>query len=214
MCVCGRGGTISFPSVSSGYGDDGAGVLQLESRIHLLQGAPQVDERCSSCFIRVRKRRFGQVRISLWGRPLKGSCSCSFVDRAPPRVWECNKAAHWFSRLSHGFPPGEATMVVQRASSSTQSNIIQPSQKQWQCCTVYRPSGSPDRRTELPLRSADIQTFHLTTADGAGHQSRLQSVELYFYFWNILNKLNSCHKMPHSFFFSHEGKIIKPFLSR
>lgn len=127
VCVCvGGGGTIGFPSVSSGYGDDGAGVLQLESRIHLLQGALQVDERCSSCFIRVRKRRFGQVRISLRGRPLKGSWSCSFVDRAPPRVWECNKAAHWFSRLSHG----EATMVVQRASSSTQSNIIQPSQKQ------------------------------------------------------------------------------------
>lgn len=80
LCVGGRHHRFS-PSVSSGYGDNGAGVLQLESRIRLLQGALQVDERWSSCFIRGHKRRFRQVRIFT-----------IFIDRAPPRGWECMDA--------------------------------------------------------------------------------------------------------------------------
>lgn len=81
----GRGGAIGFPppSVSSGYGDNGAGVLQLESRIRLLQGALQVDERWSSCFIRGSQDFIkGQLSRSVASFTI-------FIDRAPPRGWEC-----------------------------------------------------------------------------------------------------------------------------
>lgn len=159
------------PPVSSGYGDNGAGVLQLGSRIGLLQGALQVDERWSSCFIRGRKSQDfvrGQLSRSVASFTI-------FIDRAPPRVWECMECTliSWVStrRSYDGCAKSLNLHAIQHHSSITKAVTM-----------LHRLLPFKLTRRTHSASSVVSRYSDLTTADGAGRQSHLQSVELYFEF--------------------------------
>lgn len=172
------------PPVSSGYGDNGAGVLQLEWRIRLLQGAQQVDERWSSCFI--------QKALSPSQDFIKGQLSASaasftiFIDGAPPRVWEGMDA---FALSGQQSSPSVATLyswVSTRrsydgcAKSLNLHAVKHHSTIRKTVTMLHRLLPFKFTRQTHSASSVVSRYSDLTAADGAGRQSHLQSVELYF----------------------------------
>lgn len=177
--LCGRGGTIGFLPPSAQVTEI---MGQVSCSWELLQGALQVDERWSSCFIQGRKSQDcikGQLSASVASFTI-------FIDRAPPRGWEGMDAFALSSQQSSPLVVTLYSWVSTRRSydgsaKSLNLHAIKHHSTISKTVTMLHRL-LPFKLTRQTHSASSVVSRYsdLTTADGAGRQSHLQSVELYF----------------------------------